>query len=88
MLDESILSLELPYRDPLDVRAFSFGIDASGKALGKGGDASALERSLCVVAGIRGDEILQTLVCAWSFPVPTPPRWALDDGSGHSTRPI
>ena len=64
MLDESILSLELPYRDPLDVRAFSFGIDASGKALGKGGDASALERSLCVVAGIRGDEILQTLVCA------------------------
>lgn len=64
MLDESILSLELPYRDPLDVHAFSFGIDASGKALGKGGDASALERSLCVVAGIRGDEILQTLVCA------------------------
>lgn len=64
MLEESILSLELPYRDPLDVRAFSFGIDAKGKALGKGGDASTLERSLCVVAGIRGDEILQTLVCA------------------------
>lgn len=64
MLDESILSLELPYRDPFDVRAFSFGIDASGKALGKGGDPSTLERSLCVVAGIRGDEVMQTLVCA------------------------
>ncbi len=64
MLEESILSLELPYRDPFDVRAFSFGIDTSGKALGKGGDASTLERSLCVVAGIRGDEVMQTLVCA------------------------
>lgn len=64
MLEEHILSLELPYHDPLDVRAFTFGIDARGKALGKGGDASTLERSLCVVAGIRGDEILQTLVCA------------------------
>lgn len=64
MLGETILSLELPYRDPLDVRAFSFGLDASGKALGKGGDLDSLDRSLCVVAGIRGDEILQTLVCA------------------------
>ena len=64
MLEERIMSLELPYRDPLDVRAFSFGIDASGKVLGKGGNERALERSICVVAGIRGDEILQTLVCA------------------------
>lgn len=64
MLEETILSLELPYRDPLDVRAFSFGLDASGKALGKGGSSDAMDRSLCVVAGIRGDEILQTLVCA------------------------
>ena len=64
MLEESILTLELPYRDPMDVRAFSFGIDASGKALGRGGDPSGLERALCVVAGVRGDEILQTLVCA------------------------
>lgn len=64
MLEESVLSLELPYRDPLDVRSFSFGIDAKGKVLGKGGSASDLKRSLCVVAGIRGDEILQTLVCA------------------------
>ena len=64
MLEEQILTLELPYRDPLDVRAFSFGLDAAGKALGRGGDADALDRSLCIVAGIRGDEILQTLVCA------------------------
>ena len=64
MLEESILTLDLPYRDPLDVHGFSFGIDASGKVLGKGADPSSLERSLCVVAGIRGDEILQTLVCA------------------------
>lgn len=64
MLEESILSFDLPYRDPLDVHAFSFGIDAKGRALGKGGDTNTLERSLCVVAGIRGDEILQTLVCA------------------------
>ena len=64
MLEEGILSLELPYRDPLDVRAFSFGIDASGKALGRGGAIDSLERSLCVVAGIRGDEIMQTFVCA------------------------
>lgn len=64
MVEESILSIELPYRDPLDVRAFSFGIDSKGKALGRGGKATDLERSLCVVAGIRGDEIMQTLVCA------------------------
>ena len=64
MLEQSILTRELPYRDPMDVRAFSFGIDASGKALGRGGSLDGLDRELCVVAGIRGDEILQTLVCA------------------------
>lgn len=64
MIEESILTLDLPYRDPMDVRAFSFGVDAKGRSLGKGAHAHSLKRALCLVAGIRGDEIQQTLVCA------------------------
>lgn len=64
MIEESILTLEMPYRDPMDVRAFSFGVDTKGRRLGEGAHAQDLKRSLCFVAGIRGDEIQQTLVCA------------------------
>ena len=64
MIEQSVFSLELPYRDPMDVRAFSFGTDAAGRVLGEGASARSLQRSLCAVAGVRGDEIQQTLVCA------------------------
>ncbi len=64
MIEQSILSLELPYRDPMEMRSFSFGIDAAGNALGEGASIHSLRPMLCVVSGLRGDEIQQTLVCA------------------------
>jgi len=64
MIEKSVFTIELPYRDPMDVRGFFFGIDASGRSLGNGARMRSLRRSLCLVAGLRGDEIQQTFVCA------------------------
>ena len=64
MTEQTILSLDMPYRDPMEVRSFSFGVDASGRALGEGARVHLFRRTLCVVAGLRGDEVQQTLVCA------------------------
>lgn len=64
MIEQTVYSIDLPYRDPMDVRAFSFGVDGEGRAIGEGADEASLRHSLCAVAGLRGDEIQQTLVCA------------------------
>lgn len=64
MIEQSLFSIEMPYRDPMDVRAFTFGVDDEGRVAGEGADLDAMRRSLCVVAGLRGDEIQQTLVSA------------------------
>ncbi len=64
MIEKTIVSFELPYRDPLDVRAFLFGVDARQRRIGEGADTEELQPTLCLVAGVRGDEAQQTLVCA------------------------
>lgn len=64
MLEQTILSLELPYRDPLDVRAFCFGLTADRRPLATQEELRDLSPRLCVVSGLRGDEIQQTLACS------------------------
>lgn len=64
MIEKSVFTIDLPYRDPMDVRGFYFGIDNLGHALGSDAHMQTMRRSLCLVAGLRGDEIQQTLVCA------------------------
>lgn len=64
MIERTLFSLDVPYRDPLEVKALSFGIDVSGGVLGEGVDEHALSPALCLVAGIRGDEVQQTLICS------------------------
>ncbi len=64
MIEQTILSLDLPYRDPMEVQSFMFGVDEKGQALGEGARVHSFRNSLCVLAGLRGDEIQQTLVCA------------------------
>lgn len=64
MIEETLFSLDMPYRDSLEVKALSFGVDVAGAVLGEGADAQALSPSVCLVAGIRGDEVHQTLICS------------------------
>ena len=64
MLEKTIAAFEMPYREDFAIRAFSFGIDEDGRALGNGASPERLEPSLCLVAGLRGDEIQQTFICA------------------------
>lgn len=62
MIEDVIFSLEMPYRDPLEIRAFSFGTTSSGRTLTRSVSMASMQRSLFLVAGLRGDEIQQTLV--------------------------
>ena len=64
MIEETITSFSMPYREDLEVRAFSFGIDSEGRILGEGAAIDDLKPSLCLVAGLRGNEIQQMLICA------------------------
>ncbi|MDO4536830.1 MAG: M14 family metallopeptidase [Coriobacteriales bacterium] len=69
MLEETLFSIEMPYRQDMNVKSFSFGVTADGRVLGEDGDADAatkdeLENAACFVAGVRGNEIQQTYVCA------------------------
>lgn len=64
MIRQTVAEFVLPYRDPFAVQSFSFGIDESGKAVGEGADLDSFERAACFVAGLRGDEVQQTFVCA------------------------
>ena len=64
MIEETITAFGMPYRGDLEVRAFSFGVDHEGRMLGEGAAADELEPSLCLVAGLRGNEVQQTLICA------------------------
>jgi hypothetical protein len=64
MIEETITGFGMPYREDLTVRAFSFGVDHNGNALGDGAAIEDLEPTLCLVAGLRGNEIQQTFICA------------------------
>ena len=64
MIQQTVAELALPYRDPFAVQSFSFGIDGAGKALGEGAAIEGFERAACFIAGLRGDEIQQTFICA------------------------
>ena len=64
MIEKTVAAFSMPYREDLDVRAFSFGTDAEGRALGNGAAEDGMDRALCLVAGLRGDEIQQTFICA------------------------
>ena len=72
MIEETITCFGMPYREDLKVRAFSFGIDHEGRALGEGGEGGEgpvagtgeFAPSLCLVGGLRGNEVQQTLICA------------------------
>ena len=64
MIETTIAAFDMPYREDLAIRAFSFGLDSEGCALGNGASADELDPALCLVAGLRGDEIQQTFICA------------------------
>ena len=64
MIETAITEFSMPYREDLAVRAFSFGIDGEGRVLGDGASSEDMDRALCLVAGLRGDEIQQTFICA------------------------
>lgn len=66
MLEETLFSLPMPYRQDMEVKAFSFGVDSEGRVLG--GDRPAgpegFERAACFVGGMRGNEVQQTFICS------------------------
>ena len=64
MIEETITGFGMPYREDLTVRAFSFGIDSEGRALGAGASPESLAPALCLLAGLRGNEVQQTFICA------------------------
>ncbi|MBO4352654.1 MAG: succinylglutamate desuccinylase/aspartoacylase family protein [Eggerthellaceae bacterium] len=64
MIERIIVEFGMPYREDLAVRAFSFGVDDSGRTLGNGASTEQMDRALCLVAGLRGDEIQQSFICA------------------------
>lgn len=58
MIEQVIAEFSMPYRDPLSVRAFSFGVSEPPAA------PADFDRSIVFVAGLRGDEVQQTFICA------------------------
>ena len=64
MIEQIIAKFSMPYRESLVMQAFSFGIDDEGRTLGGGALTDGMDRALCLVAGLRGDEVQQTFICA------------------------
>ena len=64
MIEEVITGFGMPYREDMTVRAFLFGMDREGRVLGTGASVDALDPELCLVAGLRGNEIQQTFIAA------------------------
>ena len=64
MIEQIIAKFSMPYRENLVMQAFSFGIDEEGRTLGGGALTDGMDRALCLVAGLRGDEVQQTFICA------------------------
>lgn len=68
MREETLFSIAMPYRQDMKVKSFSFGVTSDGRTLGADGDAGArvdeFENAACFVAGVRGNEIQQTYICA------------------------
>ena len=64
MIQQTVAELAMPYRDPFAIQSFSFGIDEAGQPLSEESDIESFERATCFIAGMRGDEIQQTFICA------------------------
>ena len=64
MIERAVSQFALPYRDPFVLRALSFGVDEGGVPLGPDVPLDGFEPSICLVAGLRGDEVQQTFICA------------------------
>ncbi len=66
MLEQTLFSLDMPYRQPMDVKAFSFGVDSHGRHLGddESADPADFEDAACFVGGLRGNEVQQTFICS------------------------
>ena len=74
MLEETLFTLDMPYRQPMEVKAYSFGVDDHGRLLGgssdnadgpaEEADLASFENTACFVAGIRGNEVQQTFICS------------------------
>ncbi|MBO4364959.1 MAG: hypothetical protein J5804_01535, partial [Eggerthellaceae bacterium] len=45
MLEETLFTLDMPYRQPMTVKAFSFGVDTDGRLLGGPGKTSGVASS-------------------------------------------
>lgn len=69
MLEKTLFRIDLPYRDPMEVRAFLFGTTSDGRLLGESDvdpdvDPDDFERSIAFVGAMRGDEVQQTYICS------------------------
>lgn len=67
MITKTLFSISLPYREDLQVTALLFGKTEDGRVLGLDAtesDVDELEKSICFVGGIRGNEAQQTFICA------------------------
>ncbi len=68
MLEKTLFSIAMPYREDMQVQAFLFGRTEDGLVLGQPGVGeerlAELERAICIVAGLRGDEIQQTYIAS------------------------
>ena len=65
MLEKTLFRIDLPYRDPMEVRAFLFGTTSDGRLLGEADvNPDDFERSIAFVGAMRGDEVQQTYICS------------------------
>ena len=65
MLEKTLFRIDLPYRDPMEVRAFLFGATADGRRLGEPDvDPADFEQSIAFIGAMRGDEVQQTYICS------------------------
>lgn len=65
MLEETLFAMDMPYRQSMQVKAFSFGMDERGRLLGgrDAADPADFEKTACFVGSMRGNEVQQTFIC-------------------------
>ncbi len=64
MIEQVIGEFSLPFREPLKMFAFMFGVNDDGHPVSCAEDLNKFERAACLVAGLRGDEVQQTFICS------------------------
>jgi len=66
MLEETLFTIDMPYRQSMAVKAYSFGVDSQGRVLGGDdpADPADFEKAACFVGSMRGNEVQQTFICA------------------------